>query len=69
MEEPHDEIMEEASAHLPEEDVEMREEFAMEEGDVSAPRRPKKRSSSAREPVSKRSRSCESYLHEEDDSD
>ena len=32
MEEPQDEIMEEVFAHLPEEDVEMREEIAMEEG-------------------------------------
>ena len=63
MEEPRDEIMEEVFTHLPEEDVEMMEETAMEEGeDTVSPRRPKKRSSSARETVSKRSRSHESYL-------
>ena len=61
MEEPRDEIMEEVFAHLPE-----------ERGSCHGGRRgrrPRKRSSSAREPVSKRSRSRESYIHQEEDSD
>ena len=70
MEEPCDEIMEEIFERLPKEDVEMAEETAMEEGEqATSPRRPKKRSSSAREPMSKRSRSRESYLQDEEDSE
>ena len=70
MEEPCDEIMEEMFAHLPEEDVEMREETAMEQGEEAvSPPQPKKRSSSASEPVSKRSKSRESYLQDEEDSE
>ena len=68
MEEPCDEIMEGMSEHLPDEDIEMVEEIAMEQGEEAvSPRRPKKRSSSAREPVSKRSKSRESYLQDEED--
>ena len=70
MEEPCDQIMEEEFEHLPDEDVDMAEEAAMEEGEPeSLSRRPRKRSSTAREPAGKRSRSRESYLHEEEDSE
>lgn len=69
MREPRDEVMEQETISLPDEDIEMAEDVAMEEEDPSTSRRPRKRSSKSREPQSKRSWSSESYLCEEEDSD